>query len=108
MVSPSSQQVNLSAIPTSTDTAVTSRKIYRTKADDENYLMQLVTTINDNTTTTYTDNVADGSLGANAPWVNTTGGLIYNGTARAGIIDNATTALGVNALLVNTGYQNRR
>ena len=106
VVNPASQQVNLSAIPTSSDTSVTARKIYRTTAGGSILLMKLVTTINDNTTTTYTDNIADGSLGVSEPRVNTTGGLIFNGTTRSGIIDNATTAIGINALRVNTGYYN--
>ncbi|MBI1856885.1 hypothetical protein HYS01_01295, partial [Candidatus Saccharibacteria bacterium] len=106
VVNPASQQVNLSAIPTSSDTSVTARKIYRTTSGGNTFLMKLVTTINDNTTTTYTDNIADGSLGVSESKVNTTGGLIFNGTVRSGIIDNATTAIGVNALRVNTGYNN--
>ena len=106
VVNPANQQVNLSAIPTSSDTSVTARKIYRTTAGGSILLMKLVTTINNNTTTTYTDNIADGSLGVSEPRVNTTGGLIFNGTTRSGIIDNATTAIGYNALRVNTGYYN--
>ncbi len=106
VVNPASQQVDLSAIPTSSDTSVTARKIYRTTAGGSTFLMKLVTTINDNTTTTYTDNIADGSLGVSESRVNTTGGLLFNGTIRSGIIDNATTAIGVNALRVNTGYNN--
>ena len=52
-------QVNLSAIPIGA-TGVTARKIYRTKVGGSDYY--LLTTINDNTTTTYTDNIADTSL----------------------------------------------
>lgn len=51
-------------------TAVTAREIYRTAAGGTSYL--LLATLNDNTTTTYTDNIADASLGAGAPSVNTT------------------------------------
>jgi hypothetical protein len=72
------KQVQLSAIPTGSFT-VTSRKIYRTAAGGSSY--NLVATINDNTTTTYTDNIADGSLGAAAPTYNTTAGLFYNNGA---------------------------
>lgn len=50
--------------------AVTSRKVYRTVAGGSTYL--LLTTIADNTTSTYTDNIADASLGAQAPSTNTT------------------------------------
>jgi hypothetical protein len=61
------QKANLSAIPVSPCRSVTSRKIYRTAAGGATY--KLVTTLSDNTTTTYTDNTADGSLGAEAPGV---------------------------------------
>lgn len=63
-------QVVLSAIPLG-GSAVTARKIYRTAAGGTSYL--LLATIADNTTTTYTDNIADASLGVGAPSVNTTG-----------------------------------
>jgi hypothetical protein len=43
----------------------TARKLYRTASGGAAY--QLVTQINDNTTTTYQDNKSDGSLGALAP-----------------------------------------
>jgi hypothetical protein len=47
--------------------SVTSRKIYRTAAGGSSYL--LVATVSDNTTTSYVDNIADGSLGTAAPTV---------------------------------------
>lgn len=50
---------------------VTARKIYRTVAGDTGAYM-LVGTLNDNSTTTFTDNVADSSLGADIPTDNTT------------------------------------
>jgi hypothetical protein len=46
---------------------VTSRKLYRTAAGGSTYL--LAATIADNSTTTYTDSLVDGSLGAAAPTV---------------------------------------
>jgi hypothetical protein len=46
----------------------TARKIYRTEAGGST--LKLLTTINDNTTTTYQDNTVDGSLGANIPSTN--------------------------------------
>jgi hypothetical protein len=46
----------------------TARKIYRTEAGGST--LKLLTTINDNTTTTYQDNTADGSLGTNIPSTN--------------------------------------
>ncbi len=62
-------QVAISAIPIG-GSAVTSRKIYRTAAGGTTYL--LLATLANNTATTYTDNIADGSLGAQAPTTNTT------------------------------------
>ena len=59
-VSPSSQKVELTAIPTSANTRVTHRHIYRTLAGGAIYYF--LATISDNTTTTYSDNTADGSL----------------------------------------------
>ena len=63
-------QVSLSAIPLGGVT-VTQRKVYRTTAGGTSYL--LLTTIPNNTATTYTDNTADGSLRAAMPTTNTTG-----------------------------------
>lgn len=63
-------QVAVSGIPLG-GAAVTSRKLYRTTAVGSTYL--LLATIADNTTTTYTDNIADSALGAGAPTTNTTG-----------------------------------
>ena len=62
-------KVSLTAIPVG-GTFVTSRKIYRTVAGGSTYL--LLTTLADNTTTTYTDNTADSGLGAQAPTTNST------------------------------------
>jgi uncharacterized phiE125 gp8 family phage protein len=59
----------LSAIPTGGD-LVTARKLYRTAAGGAAYL--LLATIANNSATTYTDNLADSTLGAGAPTVNTT------------------------------------
>lgn len=62
-------KVSLTAIPLG-GSAVTSRKIYRTISGGSTYL--LLATIADNTTTAYTDNIADSTLGAGAPSTNTT------------------------------------
>jgi uncharacterized phiE125 gp8 family phage protein len=62
-------KVTVSAIPLGGST-VTSRKLYRTVAGGTLYL--LLATIADNTTTSYTDNIADSALGAGAPSTNTT------------------------------------
>lgn len=68
-------QVELTAIPLG-GSSVTSRKLYRTEADGSTYL--LLATIANNTATTYTDNIADASLGAGAPTANTTGDPYLN------------------------------
>jgi uncharacterized phiE125 gp8 family phage protein len=68
-------QISLSGIPIG-DVGVTQRKIYRTAAGGSTYL--LLTTISNNTVTTYTDNIADASLGAECPAVNTTGDPVLN------------------------------
>jgi hypothetical protein len=60
--------VSLTAIPVSADGNVSSRKIYRTIGGGTEYL--LLATLDDNTTTTYTDTTADASLGAAAPTLN--------------------------------------
>lgn len=65
------QQVSLTAIPTG-PASTTGRKIYRSKAGTTTPLF-LVATLADNSTTTYTDNLADASLGAGPQTVNTTG-----------------------------------
>lgn len=63
------RRLQLSSIPVSSDPNVTARKIYRTAANGSTF--KLLTTISDNTTTTYADNVADASLGATEPASNT-------------------------------------
>ncbi len=68
-------KVVLTGIPVSTDAGVTARNVYRTVAGADpavaaNFL--LLTTIANNTATTFTDNVADGSLGVAAPTTNNT------------------------------------
>lgn len=62
-------KVTVSAIPTG-GASVTARKLYRTAAAGSTYL--LLATLSDNTTTSYTDNIADSSLGAGCPTTNTT------------------------------------
>ena len=53
--------VNLSSIPTSSDSQVTRRRIYRTTSGGSIYFF--LAEIADNVTTTYADNTADASLG---------------------------------------------
>jgi hypothetical protein len=52
--------ITLSNIPTSPDSQTTERNIYRIGGSQSEF--QLVGTINDNATTTYTDDLADGSI----------------------------------------------
>ena len=85
-IAASAKQVSLTAIPTGPPGTV-SRKVYRTKAGASLYY--LLTTITDNTATTYTDNTADASLGSDEPPLqNTTGavrhviGMWVEGTAQ--------------------------
>jgi len=63
-------KIELSGIPLG-GSLVTARKIYRTTAGGSVYY--LLATIANNTATTYTDNIADASLGAAVPSDNTTG-----------------------------------
>lgn len=63
-------KVTVSNIPLG-GSQVTARKLYRTAAAGSTYF--LVATISDNTTTSYTDNIADASLGVAVPSSNTTG-----------------------------------
>jgi uncharacterized phage protein gp47/JayE len=65
------QQANLTNIPLG-PTGTTSRKIYRTAAGGATGTEKLVHTISDNTTTTYTDNNADGTLTTAVPTENST------------------------------------
>jgi len=59
---PCHQKVTLSSIPTSSDSQVDQRRIYRTLPGGTAFY--LMATINDNTTTSFVDNVSDGLLGA--------------------------------------------
>lgn len=69
-----SKQILWSSIPLGNVVeGVLERKLYRTAAGGASGTEKLVTTLSDNTTTTFTDNVADGSLGAAAPTSDTAG-----------------------------------
>ena len=104
-VSPSAQQVNLTAIPTG-PAGVTARGIYRTVTGGASpYVTYLVATISDNTTTTYTDNLADGSLGAAGLTLNSTGGRLYS-QQKMGEANTDTTLFGYFALHINAGFYN--
>jgi uncharacterized phage protein gp47/JayE len=94
---PVNQQVSLTAIPLG-GSGTTGRRIYRQKNGIGPY--SLVTTINDNTTTTYTDNIADGSVGAAAPQIDTAHNVTVAATAvQAGA--NGNVAAGTVTILVN-------
>lgn len=68
-------QVTVTGIPIG-GALVTARDLYRTAAGGSTYM--LLATIANNTATTYTDNIADASLGAGAPATNTTGDPLLN------------------------------
>ena len=99
------KQVALSGIPVSTSGAVLQRKIYRTKAGGTNYY--LLTTINNNSVTTYTDNTADASLtgGVANNLQNDTAGKIYIDGQAVIDISNQNIYIGVASGTHNTvGY----
>lgn len=61
-----STQISMVCIPVAPQSfGVSARKVYRTAAGGSTF--KLVTTINDNSTTTFLDNNADAALGADAP-----------------------------------------
>lgn len=104
-VNPSSNQVNLSSIPLGAAGTI-ARRIYRTVAgptDTKDY--RFVAEISDNTTTTYTDNLADGSLGDPVSWGATNAGRFRDaaGTEFASFSDQST-SLGQGTFATNTGY----
>lgn len=101
-----SKKVNLTNIPISTSSNVIARKIYRSLAADSSDITvgYLVTTINDNTTTTYVDDIAEGSLGAQSQRINTTGGLLVLDDSTIGAIDSSTTAIGYNSMYLGLAY----
>ena len=68
-VTPSSDKVDLSSIPVSSDAQVDTREIWRTVAGGAAFF--LLDTIDDNVTTIYTDNIPDTSLGIQLPVDNT-------------------------------------
>lgn len=72
-------QVALSSIWVDPNGVATARNIYRNTIAAPT-VFKLVGTINDNTTTTYTDNVADASLGATAPTTSTITTGAYTGS----------------------------
>lgn len=63
---PTNDKVDLSSIPTSSDSQVGRRVIWRTIAGGASFFV--VTTINDNSTTTYTDDLVDSTLSGNTAY----------------------------------------
>ncbi len=104
-VAPAGQQVNLTSIPLG-GAGTTGRVIMRTKAasvDPKDYF--IVGEISDNTTTTYTDNTADGSLGAAASWAATNAGFLRDGSgALVARFSDQSTSFGVGTFAANAGY----
>jgi len=100
-----SQIVQLINIPTSTDTTVIGRKIYRDKLGEGSAYGALVGTITNNTGTTYTDSLPDsdpvfsGSLLTRPIYAkaNTTANYISVSGTRAMIADPSLTTFGVSA-----------
>lgn len=72
-VTTASKKVDLSSIDTSADNQVDQRRIWRKKSTESLY--RLLTTIEDNTTTTYTDDTSDAAI-ANNTVLNTNRGTI--------------------------------
>lgn len=99
--------VSLSGIQTSTNPNVTARRVYRSKIASPNDLF-LVGAISDNTTSTYVDNKADGSLAA-ARYTytgNSTAGNTYFGSTLVSRITPSETSVGYSSLPVGTGFGN--
>jgi hypothetical protein len=88
-ITASSNQMNVTNIAIG-PAGTTARKLYRTAGGGADGTQKLVTTISDNTTVVYADNIPDGSLGAAVP---TTGNAFSQtqqyGLRLAGTITNA-------------------
>ena len=92
-------------IPVSNDWRVIARRIYRTVSGGiEPQAGYLVAEVSDNTTTTYVDNVADVSLGAMAPQIDTTGWNIVDGVNIEGNISSLSTTFGFATMPNAAGY----
>ncbi len=101
-VNTSGQTVGISGIPRG-PIGTTSRKIYRTVAGDTGSYL-LAGTVADNTTTVFSDTVADGSLGAAAPLSDKTAMINFStggGTTKAVITQTGYMGISQNAPAVN-------
>ena len=104
-------QVLFTGIPISTDPLVIGRKLFRSKGGGSTTTKNFVVTIADNTTTTYTDNIADASLPAGdyRSIDNFTGGGIFKDNLRYGFLGKYNSGIGylsLNAYNPPTGYYN--
>ena len=98
IITTSNNQSVILTVPISSDSRTTGRKLYRCKVGVGNANLYLLTTIADNTTTSYTDNATDASLSGTiydpSNSSNSTNKLIsINGTSSM-MIDPATTYVG--------------
>jgi len=98
------QKVNLTAVAVG-PTGTTARKVYRTIVAGS--VLKLLTTIGDNTTTTFSDAIADGSLGVAAPGYNSFGGSIITkdsgGVIRGGLTSDGTMLMSMSPVLLTGG-----
>lgn len=99
ITNPTLQTVFLTSIPTG-PAGVIARKLYRTNVAQGEQARYLAT-INDNTTTTYTDNTPAASLTELPYNVNTTGGIVYLNDVPVIVADKAATILGNGSGLTN-------
>ena len=96
-------------IPVSTDSRVIGRRIFRSKANESAGFYYSLVTINDNTTITYEDNVADADLGTVNEYrkSNTSNAQIRVSGKPAFFVDEYQTILGIQAGEdLTTGYGN--
>ena len=107
-------RVDVSAIPVSASVTpvVTARKLYRSAANTTAPL-KLLATIADNTTATFTDTLADASLGANAPASDTSGlqqpeGIVLPGAAVLPVSSSTGFSLSGGWAIVGNGQQQVR
>lgn len=90
------KQISLTNIPLG-GSGTTGRNIYMTKVGGSTYYrVSSSPTINDNTTTTFTVNVADSSLSSVAPTSNTTSGVINFAGSKRVFFDGANGLIGIN------------
>lgn len=100
------KQILWSGIPLG-PTGTTARKLWRNKSTAGDVRdMELAATISDNVTTTYTDNKADGDLGVEVPYVNTTGGVFTVGGKTFIWAGAQGLGIGFGAFATGNGYAN--